>query len=101
MSAPVGAAVVPDAESPVEPALGDVHASVLHACCASPAHGVPLPEGVGLSQLRICVPPPHCTEQVDQVDQPPLTVRAHATPVSVAGLLFVLVVQVFVELLRR
>jgi len=69
----VGAAVVPDAEGPVEPALGDVQASVLHACCASPAHGVPLPKGAGLSQLRVCVPPLHDTEQVDQADQPPST----------------------------
>ena len=83
VSAPVGAAVVPDAESPVEPALGDVHASVLHACCASLAHGAPLPEGVGLSQLRIFVPPSHDVEQLDQALQPPFTCCvAHSGPLQ-------------------
>jgi len=74
---------VPDAEGPVEPALGDVHASVLHTCCASPAHGVPLPEGVGLSQPRICIPPSHDAEQLDQALQPPFTCCvAHSGPLQ-------------------
>ena len=65
----------------------DGHASVLHACCASPVHAAPLPDGAGLLQLRLCVPPPHDAEHSDQLDQPPLTVSSHATPVLLAGVI--------------
>ena len=64
-------------ESPPAPVLlavdGSLHATVLHVCSEAPTQGAPLPEGAGLSQRRVCVPPPHATEHAVQVDQPPGT----------------------------
>ncbi len=65
--------------------LGDEHASVLHTCCDAPTQGAPLPEGAGLLQERVCVPPPHDTEQAVQLDQTPSTVRVQLMLVLAAG----------------
>lgn len=45
----------------------------LHACWLSPAHCAPPLAGVGLLQVRVCVPPPQSALHGLQLDQPPLT----------------------------
>lgn len=53
-------------------ATGPVQASVLQGLLASPTHVAPPPDGEGLVQVRVCIPPPHPTEQAPKTDQPPL-----------------------------
>ena len=77
-SAPVD--VDESAPAPVLLAVdGSLHATVLHVCSEAPTQGAPLPEGAGLSQRRVCVPPPHATEHAVQVDQPPGTTGVTVT----------------------
>lgn len=50
---------------------GLAHAVVLQACEEVPVHGKPPLLGAGLVHVRVCVPPPHVTEQIVQFDHPP------------------------------
>jgi hypothetical protein len=75
-SAPVDVDESESAPAPVLLAIesdGSLHATVLHVCSDGPTQGAPLPDGAGLSQRRLCVPPPHDAEQAPQLDQPPST----------------------------
>jgi hypothetical protein len=54
--------------------------SVLLACVVAPTQSIPPSDGVGLVQLRVCVPPPHSTEQAPKSLNPPLTSAAHSVP---------------------
>ena len=55
------------------PFMGTTHAWVLHDCELDPEHDRPPFAGVGLVQVRDCVPPPQDAEQDDHDDQPPST----------------------------
>ena len=59
---------------------------------AGPGHGAPPPDGTGLSQFCVCVPPPQVTEHGPHVPQPPLTPQArglgmegHVPPLAGVG----------------
>lgn len=54
---------------PVEPSL--LQATVLHKREASPEQTEPPPDGAGLVQVRVCVPPPHVAEHDPKALHPP------------------------------
>lgn len=89
-------AVVLDPEGTMEPVLleDDGHASRLQACSDAPAQVAPPSDGAGLEQLRVCVPLPHGPAQTVQLDQPPLVMREHGTPVFLPARVLVTFSQV-------
>jgi hypothetical protein len=84
---PVGApAAVEEEEEEEEEAA---HTSVLQACEDAPVQLAPPPDGAGLVQVRVRVPPPQALEHAFQSVQLPLTVAGHVE----GNQLFALVLQ--------
>ena len=50
-----------------------VQRGVMHSSADLPTHGLPVPTGLGLLQVRVWVPLPQVTLHDDHEDQPPST----------------------------